>query len=186
MFHIVVPLCEIGITPKMVCNGRFTCWRCNSEDYDQLVYNRGDDLITCLTHTPREYRMPWGPFGRQPAYQEGPPRAPAPVPSPIEGQFWSAYMRLHPRALRGLVPQHKVGPFRIDFALPRQKFGIELDGLRDHASTEAMARDRARERYLMRQGWIIVRFGGTEVYHNAPACVQEAADLANHDKKVRR
>jgi very-short-patch-repair endonuclease len=127
--------------------------------------------------------MPWGPFGRKAPYAE-PKQVPA--PSPIEGQFWSAYRRLNPRALRGLTPQHRVGPYRIDFALPRQKFGIELDGLRDHATTAAMAHDRARERYLMRQGWLIIRFGGTEVYHNAPACVQEAAELADHVKTVRR
>jgi very-short-patch-repair endonuclease len=118
--------------------------------------------------------MPWGPFGRKAPYVE--PKQP-PVPSPIEIQFWSAYLKLRPPELRGLVQQHKVGPFRIDFALPRQKFAIELDGLRDHATTAAMARDRARERYLQFNGWYIIRFGGAEVYHNPGNCVQEAAQL---------
>jgi very-short-patch-repair endonuclease len=127
--------------------------------------------------------MPWGPFGRQAPYVE--PKQ-VPVPSPIEGQFWSAYRTMNPRPLRGLIPQFRVGPYRIDFALPKQMIGIELDGLRDHASTAAMAHDRARERYLMRRDWIIIRFGGTEVYHDAPACVMEAAALVDHVRKVRR
>jgi very-short-patch-repair endonuclease len=94
-------------------------------------------------------------------------------------------MRTRPAALRGLVRQHKVGPFRIDFALPRQKFAIELDGLRDHGSTAAMARDRARERYLQAQGWYVIRFGGSEVFHDPQYCVQEAAVLATIWKRHR-
>jgi very-short-patch-repair endonuclease len=126
--------------------------------------------------------MPWGPFGRQAPYVE--PRQ-APVPSPIEGQFWSAYLRLNPRELRGLTPQYKVGPYRVDFAMPRQKFAIELDGFRSHSSTADIARDRARERYLQYHGWFIIRFGGAEVYDHAEACVKESAVLFNVWKRHR-
>jgi very-short-patch-repair endonuclease len=118
--------------------------------------------------------MPWGPFGRTPAYVEP---SQAPVPSPIESQFWSAYRSLNPRELRGLTPQYKVGPYRVDFALPRHKFAIELDGFRSHSSTADIARDRRRERYLITRGWFVIRFGGLEVYNNAPECVREAAAL---------
>lgn len=102
---------------------------------------------------------------------------PAPGPSPIEGMFWSAYRSLKPRELRGLVPQYKVGRYRIDYALPRQKIGIELDGQLSHSSVDAIAHDRFRQRALEKAGWRIIRFGGGEVYHDAEWCVREAASM---------
>lgn len=98
--------------------------------------------------------------------------------SPIEIQFWRAYNSIKPPALRGLVRQHPVGRYRIDFAIPRQKFGIELDGHATHSSAAAIAADRRRQRALEEMGWRIVRFGGREVFLNAPACVRSAARLA--------
>lgn len=98
--------------------------------------------------------------------------------SPIERMFWSAYQRTRPRALRGLVQQYQVGRYRIDFALPKLKIGIELDGYQSHSSTISIAHDRARQRDLEAQGWYIIRFGGLEVHQNADYCVRQAARLA--------
>lgn len=95
--------------------------------------------------------------------------------SPIEVQFWAAYQQLKPREMRGLVREYKVGPYRIDFALPRRKIGIELDGHASHSTTTAIAADRRRQRALEAAGWRIIRFGGAEVYCDAKGCVREAA-----------
>jgi very-short-patch-repair endonuclease len=105
--------------------------------------------------------------------------------SPIEIMFWNAYTASRPRALRGLVQQHPVGRYRVDFALPLQKFGIELDGHATHSSPTAIAEDRRRQRALEEMGWHIVRFGGQEVYQNAAACVRSAARLAALHKTKR-
>lgn len=110
---------------------------------------------------------------------------PPPVPvlprnaSPIERKFWDAHLRLSLPALNGLVPQHTVGRYRIDFAIPARKIGIELDGFRNHSSTADIAKDRKRQRFLESQGWYITRFGGSEVHLNAEQCVREAARLAH-------
>lgn len=100
--------------------------------------------------------------------------------SPIEVQFWAAYQQLNPRELRGLVREYKVGPYRIDFALPRRKIGIELDGYATHSSTADIANDRRRQRALEARGWYIIRFGGAEVYRDANGCIREAARLMAH------
>jgi very-short-patch-repair endonuclease len=106
--------------------------------------------------------------------------------SPIEIQFWNAYTAIHPPALRGLVRQHPVGQYRIDFAIPSQKFGIELDGHATHSSPAAIAADRRRQRALEEMGWRIIRFGGQEVYQNAAVCVRSAARLAAVHRSRRR
>jgi very-short-patch-repair endonuclease len=99
------------------------------------------------------------------------------VLSPIEQSFWNAHQRLHLRPLVGLVRQYNVGYYRLDFALPRQMIGIELDGHSTHSSTVAIAADRQRQRWLESNGWYIIRFGGLEVFQDADSCVREAAIL---------
>lgn len=102
--------------------------------------------------------------------------------SPIEDSFWRAHRALKLRPLVGLVRQYKVGQYRIDFALPRQMIGIELDGHRTHSSPAAIAADRRRQRWLEAQGWYIIRFGGQEVFQDAADCVRQAAELVRRRK----
>ena len=106
--------------------------------------------------------------------------------SPIEEAFWRSHQRLRLRPLVGLKRQYCVGPYRLDFALPAQMVGIELDGHRTHSTTKAIAADRQRQRALESAGWYIIRFGGLEVYQNADACVREAAQLVTAEQRRRR
>jgi len=106
--------------------------------------------------------------------------------SPIEDAFWRSHERLRLRPLAGLVRQYKVGPYRLDFALPRQAIGIELDGHRTHSTTKAIAADRQRQRWFEANGWYIIRFGGLEIYQDADACVCEAAHLVHQHRRRRR
>ncbi|MFI9174886.1 DUF559 domain-containing protein [Streptomyces lincolnensis] len=100
--------------------------------------------------------------------------------SPIEEAFWHAYLQAAPQDLSGLKSQHSVfgGRYRIDFALPDRKIGIELDGYAWHSSPEVFTRDRARQRELELHGWRIVRFSGSEVTKDAADCVRQAAAFA--------
>jgi very-short-patch-repair endonuclease len=100
--------------------------------------------------------------------------------SPIEEAFWRAYLSARPPALKGLVAQYEVpgGRYRLDFALPEAKIGIELDGYAYHSSREAFTHDRKRERDLELAGWRIIRFSGSEINKSAGGCVREAAQLA--------
>jgi len=97
--------------------------------------------------------------------------------SPIEDSFWQSHEKLRLRPLAGLKRQYKVGPYRLDFALPGRLIGIELDGHRTHSSPKAIADDRYRQRWLEANGWYIIRFGGLEIYQDANGCVREAAAL---------
>lgn len=98
--------------------------------------------------------------------------------SPLEESFWAELKRRPRPALAGLVPQHPVDRYRIDFALPDRKIGVELDGFTYHGSKDAFNADRARQRNLELAGWRIIRFTGDEVRSNVAHCVDLAAKFA--------
>jgi hypothetical protein len=64
--------------------------------------------------------------------------------------------------------------YRLDFAVPGRRFGIELDGQATHSSATAIASDRKRQRALERAGWTISRFGGQEITRSPENSVWEA------------
>ena len=90
-----------------------------------------------------------------------------------------------------VIPQHPIGPYRADFAVvtriakwflptaPREiKIAVEVDGHDFHEKTkEQAARDKARDRYFAHEGWIVLRFTGSEVYRDPKACVGQIEDL---------
>ena len=100
--------------------------------------------------------------------------------SPIEEAFWKARFEVAPQELRGLKPQHAVfdGRYRIDFALPDRKIGIELDGYAWHSDRDTFTKDRARQRELEADGWRIIRVSGSEINKDPAGCVRQAAALA--------
>lgn len=91
--------------------------------------------------------------------------------SPIEEMFWDVAHK----ALPGIEPAHCVGPYRLDFAIPDKKVGIELDGHEFHSSVEQRTSDAQRQRWLERRGWRLLRFTGAEVYASPSQCVSEVA-----------
>lgn len=98
--------------------------------------------------------------------------------SPVETAFWREHLRQDLHQLTGLVTQHKVGRYRLDFAIPDRLIGIEIDGYAYHSDKDAFVRDRARQRDLEADGWRIIRFAGSEVKANVSGCVEQAAKLA--------
>ena len=73
-------------------------------------------------------------------------------------------------------PNCKIGPYRVDFlVLPR--IVVEIDGegpLR--ASSDQVVRERRRDRYLVAQGYAVLRFAGDEVHANPWRCAAEVRD----------
>ena len=73
-------------------------------------------------------------------------------------------------------PNCKIGPYRVDFlVVPR--LVVEIDGEGPvRASTDQVVRDRRRDRYLVAQGYAVLRFAGDEVYANPWRCAEEVRD----------
>jgi very-short-patch-repair endonuclease len=97
--------------------------------------------------------------------------------SPVERMFWDAHRDALLKPLAGLMPQVAHGRYRIDFAVEKTQFGIEIDGLAWH-NQDSFIRDRNRQRALEKDGWRIARFAAKEVMDDAAKCVHEAAEQA--------
>lgn len=57
-----------------------------------------------------------------------------------------------------VVPQYPLGPYWIDFAIPKHKLALECDGYQYHSSEKARLHDRNRDVYMKRAGWKVMRF----------------------------
>lgn len=114
------------------------------------------------------------------------------VESPIERsiayELLDAYMfRLAPDGLPEelrpswayIVPQFKIGAYRLDFAIffivddRLVKIDLECDGKGYHSSPDQMDRDEARNKTLVRDGWIVLRYAGGPLHHRPGACADE-------------
>ena len=106
------------------------------------------------------------------------------VASPIEQVFlmeWH-FLRVEERFGVLLTPQLEVtadmSTYKIDFGITKPdhlaKLGVELDGHEFHEKTPAQAaRDKKRERALIRDGFTILRFTGSEMVREPRKCLGE-------------
>lgn len=65
------------------------------------------------------------------------------------------------------VPTH----YKIDVGNPTLKVAIEVDGM-SHCALSRREQDKIKEKFLLRQGWRVLRFTNREVTSNLRACVQ--------------
>ena len=87
-----------------------------------------------------------------------------------------------------IVPQFKIGPYRVDFAV-RYISGlegaaglvVECDGHAFHEKTkEQAARDKSRDRFLAAAGYRVMRFTGSEIWADPISCAEQVLDATYH------
>lgn len=69
----------------------------------------------------------------------------------------------------------KISSYEVDFAITHKGLNIivECDGEEWHTRTdEQVARDKKRDKKLLGQGWIVLRFSGSDLYRNPAKCVE--------------
>lgn len=93
--------------------------------------------------------------------------------SPAEKDFLCAAYEY----IDGLIPQYVVPGYRLDFAIPDKRIAIEIDGHDYHKTKEQRTHDAKRERELELTDWKVIRFTASEIYQNAPGCVNDVLHL---------
>lgn len=83
-----------------------------------------------------------------------------------------------------ICPQAAIGPYRVDalvwFSFGRTLAGlaVECDGHAFHEKTKEQAsRDKRRDREILRAGFPVVRFSGSDIYKSPADCVEQIRDL---------
>jgi very-short-patch-repair endonuclease len=87
-----------------------------------------------------------------------------------------------------IVYQYKVcvggRAFRIDFAAPRVKLAIEVLGLREHGTRQAVIDDSERRRLLTVDGWQVVEYTKTAMTRSPVRVAREIAQLIDDRDRV--
>lgn len=79
--------------------------------------------------------------------------------------------------LPGIVCQYPIGHYRVDFALPKEKIVIEIDGHAYHSTTDQILSDQYRQREIEQLGWTVIRFTGSQVWNESRICVQRVRNI---------
>lgn len=69
-----------------------------------------------------------------------------------------------------------IGPYKVDFLFDK-KIVVEIDGHDYHKTKEQRDYDYKRERYLMKNGYFVVRFMGTEVFLTPEQCIEDLFEI---------
>ena len=78
-----------------------------------------------------------------------------------ELKLWNV-VRAHRLERLSFKRQMPIGNYIADFACPRHRLIVELDGSH-HANQDQMRQDSKRTAYLEQQGWRVVRFWNDDV-----------------------
>jgi len=93
--------------------------------------------------------------------------------SPMETLYYESLNASFPDVAKNIVTQHKVIGYRLDFAFPDVKLGVEIDGKEYHHTKQQLANDKKRQNHLKQAGWDIIRFTGSQVFNRAHKCASE-------------
>ncbi len=90
--------------------------------------------------------------------------------NPIEDDFYRAWCEAYPAI--ELIRQHPIGRYRVDFAHLETMTVVELDGYQYHSKKKDRNKDYARQHEIEDQGWLFVRFTGSQIFTAVEACIR--------------
>ena len=97
--------------------------------------------------------------------------------SEIESHLLGAlYPNLGPDAQKEIEAQHMIDYYDMpvtlpDFAFPYLRIAIYCDGYEYHWERDPFQKDRQQARALQLQGWLVLRFAGSEILNDTDAVV---------------
>ena len=100
--------------------------------------------------------------------------------SEIESHLLGAlYPNLGPDAQKEIEAQHMIDYYDMpvtlpDFAFPYLRIAIYCDGYEYHWERDPFQKDRQQARALQLQGWLVLRFAGSEILNDTDAVAANA------------
>jgi very-short-patch-repair endonuclease len=86
-------------------------------------------------------------------------RTAAPASAPTRSELERRMLRLIDGArLPAPLCQHSIGPYTADFYWPEHRVIAETDGYAAHGHRRSFEHDRARDAWLLSQGYVVIRF----------------------------
>jgi len=100
------------------------------------------------------------------------------IESPIEAMLLheQPYFNYNTYTLHSIEPQYVIGQYRVDFAFPDKKVVVEVDGHDYHKTKKQRTKDAKKDRFLMSEGWKVLRFTGSEIFKDVSKCHDEIED----------
>lgn len=99
--------------------------------------------------------------------------------SPIEEMMLHALNRIFHSWIKGgtceIFPQYEALNYRLDFAVIGDyfKIDVECDGIQYHSLSEQVQKDKIRDRALTMNGFLVMRFTGSEIFRDAEGCARQ-------------
>ena len=87
--------------------------------------------------------------------------------------------------IQRLVPQKYIGKYRGDFVID-ERFLIMIKGFFYHSKQDKLLADARRERYIEREGYIIIPFYAEDILLNPEGCVNKTIEIINKFRNYKR
>ncbi len=79
-----------------------------------------------------------------------------------------------------------VGPYFGDFVDYLGKVVVEVDGREFHSTPEVFRRDRHRQNWMVRHGWLVLRYSAFDVLRDPGAVADEVIEVVRRRRRSRR
>lgn len=99
----------------------------------------------------------------------------------VELSFYNAFKEMYPETK--IQSQVKIGCYVVDFLI--DDVIVEIDGKDYHTTLEQREKDYRRERWLIANGYTVVRFTGAEINSYLSSCVDDAGKICKSIKSFR-
>lgn len=85
-----------------------------------------------------------------------------------------------------MAANERIGPYVCDFVDRHARLVVEVDGREFHSAPEVFRSDRKRQNWLVRQGWLVLRYAAYDVLADPDAIAAEIIAVVRQRRHSRR
>lgn len=94
--------------------------------------------------------------------------------SPIEKQYYYIVKKFLPPTC-SIISQYIIEPYRVDFLIKynQLRLVVECDGKAFHTEPDQIHKDKERDEFLYKNGYVILRFTGSDIKNDKFGCLHK-------------